>query len=868
MGVPGACGVYRHAYGHSDRVVARAVTSVGDRASVDVVDLPTLSVPCAHHIADSMARYMDTKPGRPMGQMVVFYHEHSNVIHEIVYDRDFNVHPRNLRNGSAAAADASGELLRRVHGRDPSLSVALVAVRIPYNKCEVEAMLRRLWKDDWDSDSAGGRFVSSELLWRSPQDTTGVRCAYVVRELEGLVLFYSWSVVQLLAKTLVRGGPGARRNLVVVHDGSAPPIKRLRRKKRALTRATKQTCTAACRELLTRFPARLTKHVLYHVLRIPLALATGSSSMYSLCTDEVEGEDNAVRLVTMLTGLRTPAAERYDRKTLDCLEFGNFLDPNAAPRHELPPPLTLSWRDLRNRLLASERNSTINLYSTDSDVLGKWNVCVDHHRYLLSRGEIADPSLSLEPKGIFFYRSTPDMISTPAGPSFAALTRRHDEDDVGGETTRYDLLQSPLFFSSELTLLIMLTRGSDYNDAVVPEPSRAYAFREEAALFFGTACICEGGWGPFLSESRSPPQPPPLSSAAPVPVEGAGTACAQNVAREPCPKCKKQVVMPFWSVKAWYAGISAEGTTNDKHVRRAVDCAANVMAALTLGSFNRFVFGRQNAEGAGAEFDAVSRARDVFFARNTRGGIPVDAEKLRGECRFLFGREADPLCISEDAAADEEALLPPDKCTSFFLSKFAPIEGGDAPFDFEAVEIDNIPTSPAPAVPPPRRVMHRHCASTRRGSVSSLLSRHFETHTVPKPLGLVAAAGEKCMDLLVCIYLNMCGFEDPDASEALRLPVLHDLALKNLSSGTTGPRDLGAFHAAVTQTVYVMYRHSLPPLANDENISSWLKKSEGAYAHFWDRVSGGDSWKIHLPLLGSFSNGWSSLSLWGAFLMS
>ena len=955
MGITEALEVYKHAYGDSERVMTAVTQETKhedqiDQVSIDIVDLLTLSIPCGRQLAHRMASWMASRPGQPMGQMVVFYNAISNVIYELFYDSKSVVTTFDLMQAAQPQDRWTGMYFRKNNATletqgvlnavckrvstlaktDPPLTAALVPVNIPKDKRGLERIVdlvtnvncspsdREPPNTEWLKKLGinEGEFITFAHLHHNREDgavaSANVRfkCASLVQELEGLVLLYAWNVAQRVDNALVKHAQG-RRCLIMVTDGPAPPIKELTRKRRALVKNKQivnktDTFFPLCEKLFLKLPKKLMLTALYDVIRIPLAVTTRSNTLYELHTNLVEAEDEMVKLTCMLTGVITPAAlsDAYDLKTIHLLDAQALMSAKSREKTLVSDffKKNISWSDLGKRLQSSFKamdgvSPYINLYSSDSDVLGKWNLTIDHHRFLLCCDGLPITPLAnghVSPRGVFFYRNrivsrnaSTALVEEKADP--IAISRWKASTMKAGQI-RYNLLQSPLFFLSENTMLIMLTRGSDYNDPIVSLSNKSnmgVEIREEAALFFRTTCICEGGWGPFLRESHS------LST-----LEKIGLVCDTNVAKEPCPKCHKPVIMPFWATKAWYTAISSDVLTNNVHVRRAVGCAANVMAALTLGSFNKAVYGLVSSPiGYGGD-QMFSSIREEFYAKNTRGGIPVSDAELKNERRRLF------ICANsseEDEGTSKfelNEIVTPDSMTQFWENVLKSYTG-------EGKEIENIQIETAPTVTEiyPHQDLELDDNDSKNNEESLVFHEALSDKTQSRNgrniltqlaqrvkrtemnLGTLTA-GEKCMDLLVLMYLNMCGYEDPTVIKwaKLRLPLLHVDAINTIEKKLDSSKkmtNLRVFHAAVAEVIGTTYHHAMDchqAVRKDwPRIILYFQKLEenmrpliNKYNEYLDGVGGGPNWRINtpggLPLLGiSRNRPWTALAVWGLF---
>nr|BDW09868.1 MAG: wsv139-like protein [Marsupenaeus japonicus pemonivirus] len=1052
MGITGAGSVYEHLYGHSDRVITPVIkrdarsSEFANSASIDIVDMLTISIPCCRNLASKVATAMATSPGRPMGQFIVFFNPVNDIVHEIAYDANLVVRESDLRvtqdaddhrardtlayRQTLVGAGADSNVLRSVCHRasvlakaNPPLEPALVAVDLPSGHDELERLVN-LAKDgkpvplDKTSPCSGsnvddddnniwyarqgireGRFIKFANLHRNTDTnqlssaTTRFRCASLVQELEGLVLLYAWEVAQRLSNVLVKHDPDRPsdwRCLITVNDGISPPLKSLARERRFIANERRtvtktDSLMSSCEQLLMKLQSLLGPVTVNDVIRIPLADATCAKTLYNVRSNLIEAENDMVSLTAMFTGLQTSAAwsYAYDRKTINKLEIGPLR--SARSRNRLAEcsfyRRRLSWKDVHGLILKVHESDydrdrpCINLYSTDSDVLGKWNMVVAHHRALLAGGTAVAMTLlsSIRPRGVFFYRGIVVRAQAPIKVSaLTSLERWKAASTSIHSSIRYDLLQSPICVTPETTLLIMLTRGSDYNDPIVSSRIAGHVdvgIRDEMALLLSGACRCLGGWQPFIEST--------ISSAAAIDlndVEDAtdtGLVCAENVADEPCPDCGKAVVMPFWAIKAWFVGLGSKkecDASSNPHIREALNCAGNIMAVLTMGAFNKAVYGgseNQSTPKRGKGPVSVLRermnsnfneARNAFLASNTPGGIPANSDSLEREYRSLFGRQ-----LGDDRKGDSDGFddgsnclrsatvdrtpnpslttneqMADDKSALFWLSVIGDDESTEERHESDIIETieghlpnprlmsvlmgaevsspnvvgngdddddDDLKVTTTNFDPDLyKKALSDSVSSTCGRNILNQLShrlytnRHQAQHSAVAP-AVTASASEKCVDLLVTLYLNMICYEDPAVvgTDELRTPMMHVDAIKKLKPVEAGAEraiqsDPATFNSAVTETVELLYspgigpdapwhqvpRHDWTPIV--DRLAKSRIRMEGLVNHYRsfmaERIgptANGCPWIIGCgklqPLLGfSRNRPWTSLTVWGLFL--
>ena len=505
--------------------------------------------------------------------------------------------------------------------------------------------------------------------------------AYYAGELEGLILLYAHRAIRMIKKKL-KSASEQGRCLILFVDGLAPAIKKATRLKRQNRQdaATKRiideslslghnrsaddmtsALLAACERFVMKIPLALLTCVLLDVMRIPFVRQVGAKELYLSPSFYSEAEDDIVRLISNMAGLETPVKHFAisDKKVL--------IDHDTeCPNTKQPTTWSKLTDVMEKHTVAEQKQIDCNLFSHDSDVLTKWNLLVSHHRQVCVLLNRPASSSAVKFGGCKFFRSkhggSPSKVSGVGGKLFARSNPI--------EETVYDLTESPLQLSPESTLLVMLTKGSDYNTSLV-SPGTHYdsQIRTEATMFERMTCTCVSGWREYfdtISASKD------RKDAAFSDIDDMGTISTTNLSNKPCGKCMKYLVLPYWATKFFFAAQAtdfvntkrhiffppstydeeekcANRDTYDMHAALAVNAAANVMACLTMGSYNQRVFGSMTASSKrivsmicghrdGADYSLSPVDAEAVAKKNSQPAVnndPTGAKKRKGDNNIM-----------------------------------------------------------------------------------------------------------------------------------------------------------------------------------------------------------------------------------------
>ncbi len=540
------------------------------------------------------------------------------------------------------------------------------------------------------------KFLTNSFLFRNMPTTsfnsspTAVlksrfKDAFFASQMEGVILYYAFRMIRVM-KNLLKSKNLKGRYTVLFTDGKAPAIKMMTRAKRqirqerskekaksrnenCLNRKTSDLLFYSCERMMMRLPQGLMASALLDIMRIPVLKTTGSKCMYLSNASFTEAEDDIVRLTSCLLNLETPGKHFSLLEKRKILEYDSYN--MSGNRKE-----SKRWEDLLNVLKqhTNDENQTLsmNLFSHDSDVLVKWNLMVGHHKNVcrLTGTRFKDSETFLKIGHVKFFRC---MNSNSSGENQA--------NELGGfaakrrtkPNTIYNLAESPLMLSPESTLLIMLTKGSDYNSAIVSNCEYDTWVRKEVAVFENTYCTCVGGWEIFLSEQEARKNNKDCD-------DSVGNISMGNLSKSNCRKCDKKLVLPFWTIKFFYLSqaidfvrdplqlcfppthlIDLETDVSLKHALHralAVNAAANVMSYLTMGSFNQRVFGTittlsdisihlsgaNNNESKNTGSDVESDTEDLIpFSNNKRKSGNDPQKSTRKKSKVNATRKSAPV---------------------------------------------------------------------------------------------------------------------------------------------------------------------------------------------------------------------------------
>lgn len=933
MGIPEAGKVYEGTYGvENNRVIKEEEDTTDffeDRNtgiavadfSLDLVDLPTFNIAAVTSLGKEIAAKISSSFGSStnLGQLVLFYNKITNHIIDSLHDENNVLSDDDLAgNKIMAALGHSKSLVREFYGKLKIIDRRIVGVKrvqvsIPSSQEEINRLLDppieemmksppsenynmmdfegiNQWFSEHDANLKSRQFITTDHIifnnsnsysWK--KITKMYREAFYASELEGFILLYAHRMLNVLKRVLKPSTNKSGRYVVLFVDGQAPAIKKMTRlkrqkkqesmesrKKKMMAQSTSDNAATdmlfhSCERLAVRIPPSIMTCALLDIFRIPLVKTIGAKGLYFSVSSFSEAEDDIVRMLSCLLDLETPTKHFFLSERKGLVEYDTYSSNGGKKMSKWGEIIST----IKRHTNVERQKVTVNLFSHDSDVLAKWNLMAAHHNQVckLLRISSRDAALSLESCRFFRSKNGPP----PDKNSLGGLTFKRRV----APNTVYDLSESPVLLTPESTLLIMLTKGSDYNSSLVSDSTYDVQIRSEAAMFESLTCTCISGWPIFFAT---------VSQKNTTSREDCGNVSKKNMSRDPCSVCGKYLVMPFWSTKFFFAAQAIDFLVHLKHLYQppvelnseinkhnihralAINAASNVMTYLTMGSFNQRIFGnitcvdeilsslrpepesstaaestlevtleniawnkkRKNRDStaeptkkkvaaAAAHVSkelslAVYNSRRDFFSNHTEGGIPLLAEPLRSHKKQLFGNVFPPveesvssykkdcidlldLLLQEEESDDDlnwvtkakQAFAPHNANFSRALStttncvpQFTPLPWDDLVQEFE-------------------KCLSRHNIKYTDGSIltkmsSLLLDRPIKVSGVPYSI--------KVMNLLIIMYMNICGLEDQSIVNAQLMPLIHEeyCSAKECNTGRTN------FMAAALEFTLLHYK--------------------------------------------------------------
>jgi len=495
-----------------------------------------------------------------------------------------------------------------------------------------------------------------------------LKCHGLLKRFEGIVLFVAQDIIRRLLEILPQREVGSARHVLLLNDGECHPIKQKERNTRKAVRdngtmyASRHTATVTTttnletiekrcrlgvlRKFLLRIPACILNHYLLSVLRIPLVCRLGAKTVFYNKTDRSEAETIMVHVAGYLCDLSIPHKRHLSERKLTHLDASTLLssvnEREAADGRRRNWHYT--WNDFREKIKC-DGPLVINLYSSDNDVLHKWNMCASHSVAL--SGNIKLPRYVT---GVRFYRTMMRNFSKTWMPPFPSPVLHGPQQ----YQARYELTVTHVPHDMDAGMLLMILCGSDYNDAGITFNESLEIVYREMLNFKRLACTCHRGWKDFAALVAVNDNPLYLIG------EENTTVCRY---------CHKIIIRQFWETKSFFASIACllmkeldphllfnddykgkidnvenaavattaaaaaavAATTDDeedilRHRKVAINCICNICAILLLGKFNKLIYGRiYNNESLLEllEYENARNKRDL-----TDGTIPVTVDSM------------------------------------------------------------------------------------------------------------------------------------------------------------------------------------------------------------------------------------------------
>ena len=985
--------------------------------NVCLIDLPTYHVPTLCSVSSRVAAAVMNSDGR-LGQMVVF--SASGIIYDIMFDEKCCISPDDVCPGNIISDEDLKRLrdyknTNNIHDdicinsfcnkfksnvlskRNAHVTLIPVTAGVSFDtlqklrnvqrsQCPVDLkpMPKHCSRNgtrssyttfrDWlkVNNVPEATFINFEhiynAVWKndtyvnmSGNETYIYNCAKIAHEMEGFLLLYGMSVINKLKQLSI--DKSNHNKIVLFTDGKPPVIKNYTKTKRDDAKKNRlkirnglsgemmkeeTTREMLYKEMVVLFervamsiPISLLHCVLLDVLRIPLfnELQVNDQLFFTSSVGS-EAEDDIVRITAFAANIDTGV--RGDIKTLIKLKKP---EEESTPEEIREIDLVtdsflreeLTWKDACVKTLINSPCTSIVIFSYDSDVLPKWNMMVKHsfdnrnedngyQEIMRKSAENID--------SIYFYRSLTD--------NRANNKRQHggsDDDSLkekivvapnNKKVSIYDLTQSPVMHSVESTLFLMLINGCDYVDALVSTDRTAIKIREEVTMFEHFACLCP----PVVEEEE----------------EG---FCK-------CHRCNKYIVSNFNLIKRFLLKYNVSSIFTDKYPV-ACNSAANVLAMLSMSSFNQKIFGsmasfRQNKSELSTH---IMAAKHDFFSEYTKGGIPLDhstathpqiesermemfrhlgsikksreiidniagcrmdeifailnTEDTKEDDRILSlvdtaafptmayaAAEAIDTCVERKQKKREGDSLEEEDILKAILAKklknndvfeeadttssldsllvFFSDKSSAEPDDLNDEESTTLSPSPEEIIKKINSAMMCDNTSNHTATedyILSLLTVMIKAKS--KILGLddkrinnMTYCG-KVMDLLIILYLNMCGQQDPTVSQYQYIPVIHtELVSQAASRGKPMCTTRSYFIAAMNELSFYMYRPEL------KETSKYSQTKRQKWKVISERLMGFDNemkacgvrnGSLIRPVYGlARVKPWSALSLLGARL--
>nr|BDV49890.1 MAG: wsv139-like protein [Metapenaeopsis lamellata majanivirus] len=401
---------------------------------------------------------------------------------------------------------------------------------------------------------------------------------------EGIVMFIAQDIIRRILELLPEMDTiKYKRIIILTTDGICHPIKE---KERDFRKENRRKNTNGLldmnsqinniRQFLFNIPACILNHYLLNVLRIPLVCRLGARNLYYSKADYSEAETEIVHMASYLCNLNMPHTHALNNKKLKSLEikFASMTSQENSIIANRNKYCYITWNEFKEQIKCDDGYS-INLYSSDNDVLHKWNMCANHS--IAMRDNFLLPSHVVDVK---FYRTMIKNISTTWMPN----TNRPSTSRVQYQMC-YDLTTTHIPHDNDAGLLLMVLFGSDYNDPAMSFSNSLNMTYREILNFKRVACTCHRGWKKYITFVKDKI---PLYS-------------IRNENVLTCDYCHKIIIRQFWETKSFFASVVClimkeldpkmlimDEPVDEKtsHLIIAINCVCNICAFLLLGRYN------------------------------------------------------------------------------------------------------------------------------------------------------------------------------------------------------------------------------------------------------------------------------------------
>nr|BDT61712.1 MAG: wsv139-like protein [Marsupenaeus japonicus endogenous nimavirus] len=427
----------------------------------------------------------------------------------------------------------------------------------------------------------------------------------LLKRFEGIILFIAQDIIKRLLEMFPQKNTSSIRHVLLFYDGKCHPIKdkeRTARKTRkdntvsiyptvnaytvSSVEIEKKQRVNMLRKFLLHIPSCIIIHYLMNVLRVPLVCRIGAKTVFYNRTDWSEAETIMVHMAGYLCNMNIPHMRYLDEKKLTYLDMSSFLSSEAILAKKCQQLYT--WNEFRE-MVKGDEPFTINLYSSDNDVLHKWNLCASHSVALSGKLDIPSYVTSVR-----FYRTMVKSHSKTWIPSSSFITTQGMQYQMC-----YELTVTHVPHDIDAGMLLMVLCGSDYNDSGLTFNESLKIVYREILSFKKLACTCHRGWKDYAvlaNNNNNNNHERPLYEIG-----------QENTSV--CRHCSKVIVRQFWEAKSFFASIICllmkeldpellfKNNDNDitddiaRHKIIAINCICNICAFLLLGKFNKLVYG-------------------------------------------------------------------------------------------------------------------------------------------------------------------------------------------------------------------------------------------------------------------------------------
>nr|BDT62870.1 MAG: wsv139-like protein [Trachysalambria curvirostris majanivirus] len=443
-----------------------------------------------------------------------------------------------------------------------------------------------------------------EIINYGRGDEWNRKCIWLLENFEGMFLFIAQDIIRRIFDILPKKDTKKSiRYIFLLNDGKPHPIKEREKNIRKEIRYRNIGCNNSnnsdyclnhMRYFLCNMPHCILIHYLLNILRIPLTCRLNANTIFYSKTSLSEAETTMVHFAGYLCNLNIPYITTFNNKEMSNLD----TDPLLKSKNEKDTIinrtryLSYTWIRLREIVKCYEP-FMVNLYSTDSDVLHKWNLCAGHS--MTVNGDFKLPFYII---GVRFYRTmtrNQPRIWLPNVDNKSPFMKSTDRV----YQMCYELSVTHIPHDIDAGMLLMILCGSDYNDPGMTFGDSLKLVYREVIQFKRFACTCYRGWQDYA------------------------LLCSKNnivpfyrISKEnstTCRFCYKQIIRQFWEIKKFFAAFaclsmneldpdfflfndqyednSVDSDNSMIHKKIALNCVCNVCTFLIVGKYNKQIFG-------------------------------------------------------------------------------------------------------------------------------------------------------------------------------------------------------------------------------------------------------------------------------------